>query len=569
MFSSADKVKHNFTNSSFIAASLVLLLILFIRVTRGLDLTDEMQYYGEIKGLIETGKLFSNDLFIQQSVYILFYPAFSIYHSIFGFEGLVFFGRLLMAALSIAGFLYTYRKFLEYKFSFLVASLTALTLTFAIPYHGVFAPSYNTFSQVLWIIFTIRFFEWKQRSPVSWGAIPVITAFAHPTSAVMMSLLVLMRFLFERDFRQVAKVILALLGGALVALPIILYFATPQEYLASLSFSSGNGVGSSFFSSKSQQATLIIIYAMFGASLFFWKRFQSAPFALLISIFVAVAIVLFSTGLAGGGYSTRVVYVLSSLGAVACGWLIANTFNGDAKLRQQINWLVVALLAYATTLGVTSGNGLGQSTGAFMVGLPLLLGLAVSCGTNKEGTNNSLLKAVCVVLVFTLFVVHWSRYPYREVGWWQVSQPIQSVPEYKFISTSFDRSAFVQRMKHELEPMVQDKRTLIISEYPGLYFALGAHPETCILYMHSLTSDKSEEVLLNCLSKKKPEIVIDVLADKDYAKEDSRIKKVLHSYYSQRGFNCTNETMDFNPIANNNPEYLRYFVCMQVVAKKI
>lgn len=569
MFSSTDKVKHNFTNSSFIAASLVLLLILFIRVTRGLDLTDEMQYYGEIKGLIETGRLFSNDLFIQQSVYILFYPAFSIYHSIFGFEGLVFFGRLLMATLSIAVFLYTYRKLLEFKFSFLVASLTALTLTFAIPYHGIFAPSYNTISQVLWIIFTIRFFEWKQRSPVSWGTIPVITAFAHPTSAVMMSLLVLLRFLFERDFRQVAKVMLALLGGALVALPIILYFATPQEYLASLSFSSGYGVGAAFFSSKSQPTTLIVIYAMFGACLLFWKRFQTAPFALLASIFVAVAIVLFSTGLAVGGYSTRVVYVLSSLSAVACGWLIANTFSGDTQLRQQINWLVVALLAYATTLGVTSGNGLGQSTGAFMVGLPLLLGLAVSYGTNKEGTNNSLLKTVCVVLVFTLFVVQWSRYPYREVGWWQVSQTIQSVPEYKFISTSLDRSAFIQRMKHELEPMVQDKRTLIISEYPGLYFALGTYPETCMLYMHSLTSDKSEGALLSCLSKKKPEIVIDVLADNDIAKGDSRIKKVLHSHYSQRGFNCTNETMEFNPIAKNNPAYLKYFVCMQVVAEKI
>lgn len=562
MFSSTDKVKHNFTNSSFIAASLVLLLILFIRVTRGLDLTDEMQYYGEIKGLIETGKLFSNDLFIQQSVYILLYPAFYIYHSLFGFEGLVFFGRLLMAALSIAVFMYAYRKFCEFKFSAPIASLTALSLTFAIPYHGIFAPSYNTISQALWIIFTIRFLEWKQRSAISWAIIPVITAFSHPTSAVMMSLLVLLRFLFERDFRQVAKVMLALLGGALVALPIIFYFATPQEYLASLSFSSGYGVGAAFFSSKSQPVTLIVIYAMFGACLLFWKRFQSAPFALLASIFVAVAIVLFLTGLVGWGYSIRVVYVLSSLSAVACGWLIANTFSGDTKLRQQINWLVVALLAYATTLGVTSGNGLGQSTGAFMVGLPLLLGLAVSYGINKEGANNSLLKTVCMVLVFTLFVVQWSRYPYREVGWWQVSQPIQSVPEYKFISTSLDRSAFIQRMKHELEPMVQDKRTLIISEYPGLYFALGAYPETCMLYMHSLTSDKSEEVLLNCLSKKKPEIVVDIFSNNDIAQENLRIKNVMHNFYYQRGFNCAVELVEFGSIAKHDPEQLKYSVCM-------
>ena len=167
VISSTDKVKYSITNYSFIATSLVLLLILFIRVTRGLDLTDEMQYYGEIKGLIETGRLFSNDLFIQQSVYILLYPAFYIYHALFGFEGLVFYGRLIMATLSVIVFLYCYRKFLEFKFSAPVASLTALSLTFSIPYHGVFAPSYNTISQVMWIIFAIRFFEWKPRNLVS------------------------------------------------------------------------------------------------------------------------------------------------------------------------------------------------------------------------------------------------------------------------------------------------------------------------------------------------------------------------------------------------------------------
>lgn len=568
MLTATDNVKNNFANISFIATSLVLLLILFIRVTRGLDLTDEMQYYGEIKGLIETGKLFSNDLFIQQSVYILLYPAFYIYHLLFNFEGFVVFGRLIMAVISISVFLYAYQRLLEFNFSSLVASLTASTLTFAIPYHGIFAPSYNTISQVFWIVFTFRFFEWKQRGPVFWGAIPVITAFAHPISAVMMSLLVLLRLSFDRDFRQVAKVMLALLSGGLVAIPLILYFATPHEYLASLSFSSGYGVGAAFFANKSQPATLIVIYVMFGACLLFWKRFQAAPFALLLSIFVAVAIVLFSTGLAVGAYSSRVVYVLSFLSAVAYGWLSANTFSIDKKLRQQINWLVGALLAYATALGVTSSNGIGQSTGAFMVGLPFLLGLAVSYGANKEGRTNSLLNTVCVVLVFTLFVVQWGRYPYREVSWWQVSQPIKSVPEYRFISTSSDRSAFIRRMKHELEPMVQDKRTLIISEYPGLYFAFGTHPETCMLYMHSLTSDKSEEVLLNCLNKKKPDIVIDLLADDDIAKGDSRIKMVLHSYYAQQGYNCTNEALKFNSITKNNPEHLRYSTCKHVGAKK-
>lgn len=591
VFSSTGKVKHNFTNSSFIATSLVLLLILFIRVTRGLDLTDEMQYYGEIKGLIETGRLFSNDLFIQQSVYILLYPAFYIYHALLGFEGLVFFGRLLMAALSITVFLYAYRKFLEFKFSFLVASLTALCLTFAIPYHGIFAPSYNTISQVLWIIFTIRFFEWKQRSTISWGAIPVITAFAHPTSAVMMALLVLLRFSIERNFWQAAKVMLALLGGALIALPIVLYFATPQEYLASITFSSGYGVGSTFLSNKVHLVVLFFIYATFGVSYYFWMRYTKLHLSLLSIFGLTTAIFLYMSGIVSGGYSLAAVCILSSLSALAYGLAQLNVSVGDDKLMRRIHWLAVALLLFATTLGITSGNGIGQATGAFMIGLPLLLGIALCSETNKEGPDNTLmkhpaasygvlnpnldksfaasgvvydlkkLKIICVILVTTLFVLHWSRCPYRETVWWQVNLPIQSVPEFKFISTSQDRAAFLQRMKHELEPVVQGKRTLIVSEYPGLYLALGARAETCMLYMHSLISDKSENALLNCLSKIQPEIVIDVLADKDNAQVDSRIKKVVQSYYSQLGFNCGSGTIEFNPVEKNNPEQLSYTVC--------
>jgi hypothetical protein len=551
-------MKKSHTNSPFIVISVVLLLILLIRVTRGLDLTDEMQYYGQIRGLIETGKLFSNDLFIQQTVYILFYPALTIYNSVFGFEAVVFFCRLLMAVLSIAVFLYAYQKFLKFNFSFLVASLTALSLTFAIPYHGVFAPSYNTISQVLWIVFMIRFYEWKQCSSISWGVIPVITAFAHPVSAVIMSLLVILRFTFEQDFRQAAKVMLALLGGTLVILLIFFYFATPKEYLDSLTFSSGYGVGSVFFSSKSQSILLIVIYSMFGAALLFRGRFRKIKFALLTCIFMVIAVILFSTGLAGFGYSWRVVCVLSALSTVAYCWYIENTFKADKKLSLQINWLVVALLAYATTLGVTSGNGIGQSTGAFMVAVTLLLGFAVGSNGNKEVSPNPSLIIVCVILLPIIFLAHWSRYSYREVRWWQASQPIQTIPEFKFINTSIDRLVFIRSMQKELQPIVNGKRTLIISEYPGLYFVLGAHPETSMLYMHSLTSDKSEKVLLSYLSKKNPEIVIDVLANMDNG--ESRIKKVLHGWYSRRNYRWADSAIKFNGISNDNPEYLNYFV---------
>jgi len=561
MVSLTARVRCDFINLSFVATSLALLLILFIRVTRGLDLTDEMQYYGEIKGLIETGRLFSNDLFIQQSVYILFYPIFLIYHSIFGFEGLVFFGRLLMAALSFLVFLYAYQKFLELNFSSLMASLTSLCLTFAIPYHGIFAPSYNTVSQVLWIIFTILFFEWRWRGPISWAVIPVVTAFAHPTAAVLMSLLILMRFSFERNLKRVATVTLFLLGGGLVALPIIIYFATPQEYFDSLMFSSGFSVVDGFFQSKYQPVAMLAIDVMFVFGLLFGIRFRRLPISLLACIVIAVAIVVFLVTPYWFGYGPKLVFILSILSALAYCWILSNASVDNKELRLRAHWLVLLLLSFATTIAVTSSNGLGQATGAFMVGLPLLLGVAVTSGTTDKNFGSIIFQGVAsIALLLTLLVVQWSLYPYLESRWWQAKQPIQSVPEFKFISTSFERAVLIQRVRHGLKSMVQGKRILIISDLPGLYFAVGAQPETCMLYMHSLTSDKSEEALLKCLSKKNPEIVIDLLAE--IAKDDSRIKKTLRRYYSRRGLNCINEMIKIDSRDGNNPDHLRYAICM-------
>ncbi len=566
LINSTAKVKGSFTNSSFIATSLILLLILFIRVTRGLDLTDEMQYYGEIKGLIETGKLFSNDLFIQQSVYILFYPAFYLYHLIFGFEGLIFFGRLLMAALSIVVFLYACRNFLEFKFSFPVASLTALSLTFAIPYHGVFAPSYNTVSQVLWIIFTIKFFEWKQRSPISQSVIPVITAFAHPTSAVMMALLVFARLLTEREFLQMSKLALVFLGGAIIALLVVLYFAPLQKYFDSLNFSSGYGVGSVFFSNRDQPIALIAIYAMFASCALVWARLNKFCLSILTVLILSVAIYLLLGGFVQWGYSPRVVYFLSFLTALSYVWALSSAPVGDTKARIKIHWLVTMILMFATTLGVTSGNGIGQATGAFMVGLPLLLGIAVTRSfRNTKLGESSYIKVACVFLVSVLFVAHWSRLPYREESWWTMNDSIESVSEFKFIKTSSERVNFIHFMQQELRQVTQGKRTLIISEYPMLYFALGTIPETCMLYMHSVTSDKSEKTLLECFEKKSPQVIVDIFVDKGTPLESSRIKKIMRKYYFGKGYNCDASSMRFQSDGNYNPAQLKVSVCKQAV----
>lgn len=70
-----------------------------VHLRYGLDFTDEMQYYGEIRGLVRTGHLFNDDLGIQQLVYVFVWPFFKLHAWLFPDESyLVLFGRLLLLA---------------------------------------------------------------------------------------------------------------------------------------------------------------------------------------------------------------------------------------------------------------------------------------------------------------------------------------------------------------------------------------------------------------------------------------------------------------------------------------
>jgi hypothetical protein len=554
---------NNSARVGFAATFVVLLLVLFIRVTRGLDLTDEMQYYGQLKGLLETGRLFTNDLFIQQLVYVLLYPLFYVYRLAFGFEGIVFFGRLIMAVLSVAVFLYSYKKLREFGFSSIVASLAAFSLTFAIPYHGIFAPSYNTISQILWIVFMLRFFEWKRNSMIIWGALPVVMMFAHPTSGVIMSLVVIVRLLLGHELKNVVYLVVVLFVGAMIDAAVLLLFASPQEYLRSLTFSNGDGLGSVFLSSRSEPTILLVIYATFAACLLFWKHFRKVDFALITSSFVAIAIVLFVAGEVGWGYSSLVVCILSGLNVLVFGWLLANLSDNNIDQKNKFLWFVVMLLVYATTLLITSGNGMGQATGAFMVGLPLLLGFSVSMSSKRKSVDTpSFSEIYCVVLVCVLFAAQWMRFPYREDYWWRANNTIQTVPEFRFMSSSQERVGFIQRMRDALEPVAKGKRALIISEIPGLYVICGAHAETGMLYMHP-TAASSEDLLLEFLNEKKPEVVIDVFVNNDMGGVSSRMKNIMHNYYSQRGFMCEARNITFETMSWHNPAFMIYSVCTQ------
>ena len=302
------------------------------------------------------------------------------------------------------------------------------------------------------------------------------------------------------------------------------------------------------------QVFLVGFFTLFGSCLLaskylnIGKYSQSSNIPLIIVTFIALGIPLSLHGFSGGAYTPSVVVFYTLLCASTYFFALFNIISLDLKRRERLHWTIILLLGYVTILGITSDNGMTQATGSLMVILPLLLTNTFFSGVKEApGTHEmSKLGTYSIILLCILYAIQWSNYPYRDSKWWNSNQPIKSVSGYKYINTSSEKLGFINQMQELLLTHTNGRKVLIVSEYPGLYPILEAHPETCMLYMHSLTSNKSENALKNCLQNKSPEVVIDIITDKDIAKNGSRIKQVMQDFYRRREFECTNKSLDIS-----------------------
>ena len=59
---------------AFIGFAGLLLILQYLRASYELDFSDEMQYYGQVDALLESGKLFTTDLFFNNLFIFSFIP---------------------------------------------------------------------------------------------------------------------------------------------------------------------------------------------------------------------------------------------------------------------------------------------------------------------------------------------------------------------------------------------------------------------------------------------------------------------------------------------------------------
>ena len=153
----------------------------------GLDVTDEFQYYHQMLSLTNTGYLFSNDLYIQQIIYIIFYPLFKIWTSIFDDNAFIIFCRSILALCLTILYFASYKIFQKFLENKLVSLNLALCLSFSIT-QGIFVLNYNVIAQIGWISFLLIIIGAKRFQTFSLAVTILLTGLAAPTAGVIMAL---------------------------------------------------------------------------------------------------------------------------------------------------------------------------------------------------------------------------------------------------------------------------------------------------------------------------------------------------------------------------------------------
>lgn len=544
---------------------LCLTLVLVLRCRFGLDVTDEMQYQGQILGLVESGRLFSTDLFIQQLVYLLFWPLYEAHHLLWGDTGLVLFGRGMLALLLIALHATVRRGLLDAGASRWQAGLAAFATTFAVPFHGIFALSYNTVSQCAWVVFLLWYLDPWRVPPWRWVTLLAVAGLAHPVAALAMSLLLSGALL--RHWRRINLTAwgASLLAALALVAAALWRFTSLTDLQDALVFSGGFGVGGQalWAHAPSWQTVLAHAAAMLLLALAPGAWLRRRPVVGLTALALCGIMIWAGRLLVRGHWSYGYTIEISQVAALmAVGALLlarAGTAS-DAERAGAVRRLIVVALVHFLVLVGTSSNGLAQGVGALMLTIPIALALVTIRPVAPRGLHPAA-ALVPLGLALLLGVIHWSVAPYRDEPWFRPGRGSIDVPAFRHLSVSGANLALLQAYRRELGPELLGRQALIASERPGLYLALGAHPQTCMLYMHSSGDASSTAVLTRCLQSRRPEVVLDVLGP-DPDQGASPLRKIVKQLALDRAMICTTGSLDERWIhAPSDAPPVHYRVC--------
>ena len=539
---------------------------LLIKVFLSLDFTDEMQYYGQLYNLMLNDKLFSGDLFFQQSVYLIFYPLFKIFFflnpDLYYF---VLFGRITYFSL----ILFTVWTFIKLMESFDITKniqLVSSSLLIAILAHRIFGISYNTVSYCLIvIILSLWFRKDKQINFKTLGLCGTFLTISYPPVGVSLIAMLCLILALKKKFKEaflfgIASVFWFIV---IIGLSFLLGIVEYKGILAAISFSRNFGsVGSVQITGLAGLGLIGFISALILANYIMMRSLPTKMKSVLenkwIQKFILLGALILILMSSFHSQYWKLAPILIFLSIIYLALSISLTKESHSEFFTFMNIGAIIGLVYA----FASGDGFYQLPFGVSLLIPFML---FSIGIPRNIINHNIepeekpeqIGIIGLGLISFLLLVYLSLgHPYRESPVYKLNSFISDVPMFKGIYTSSVKNELVSSVidmveDNNIEP---NSSMLVVGPNPWIYFVAKANPVTPMFYMHFSGSGRVYEFLENRLEGTKPDWVLYTGTMADYSGLQSKsLKNFLRTITAGAEYDCNSGFFNKSLIQKYNP----------------
>jgi hypothetical protein len=476
---------------------------LVIKILYGLDFTDEMQYYGQLKSLLENNKLYANDYFFQQNIYLLFYPIFEfLFQENTDYSNLIFISRIILTIFILISILIFYIA--TKKFNFTSRIIASCFIPIACTEYLPYAISYNTISFLLvTILFTLILIS-NFRYKIHYIPILIIfTTWSYPQLGILVSLFYILEIYFSKNLKELKFFIFNIVFLSILFSTALIYFdyITISDIKKSILFTS-------FFSIDYQEFNLlfyifgiaiiliyIFIILIFSLNKFFIikKFFKSNKFFLILFFINFFFAIIFNYIDVLWRYS--VICFFSSI-------VILILLKEEIKISDRIKISKIIFLAILLSflMTFTSNNFFVIFYRGFFILLPFLFLYLVKINSEKKITLINLMGLI-ILLSLTINIL---SHPYRDQNFLNKFSTIKNIPIFKNTYISLEKKSLIEEVQKKII-VEKNKDLLIIGPNPWIYFVLKSEINSPNIYMHFGVNKKKtrdyENFLLENINK--------------------------------------------------------------------
>ena len=481
--------------------------LLIVKTYMGLDFTDELQYYGQILSLLNHDKLFAEDLFIQQFLYIFYLPFFKFFQWLNpDLNGLIVFSRYcLLFTIIISIFLI--RKMLS-SFNSPSKYFTCAFICILLA-DKIFAISYGSLALIISTLIIALYLSKNHfvfKNLVA-SFLCLILCFCHPWIGVCLTCIWVTLIFLDNEkglmyFLGCFSVFASLIFGLLLHTSYLDLF----DFIKAIKFSSQYNNGNILKITHDMQtlslywllSSIISIFTHFKniANLNLKHFLEHKLFPLLTST-ISVSFILYFWN-SFSLLQNYIFYYISILVSL-------NLSPTDPKINSlflKIHW---AGTFTGTILAITTSNGLEAFSQGVIMFSPFLLLLLVD--QIKISTpffaRSGLIFTVFIILASATWAI---RHPYRDQRLTNLTHELEFGSIFSGLKVSQTKKATMTWLSKSLSDLgIEDgESALVVGGHPWIYFGSSLKPRTPVTFMHFRAKPGAFKIIAEHISSSPP-----------------------------------------------------------------